>query len=395
MTTPPGRDCSGSPARSVSPASAASPSPGSPVEGMPFPPSRPGAAGQPDAGHLTGGPEYLSGHHAGGGSPPEDLGRRGRVHLAKRQRGIDGTAVGQLLLHLPSFIASVVIVAALSHVLFPAMGWLGILLWLGSGAMAFHRPTERILARHLLNLRHPTPWEQARLEPLWREVTARTGVEGRAYELWVEDSDHLNALAAAGHIVGVTRFSLESLSPGQLAAVLAHELGHHVRGHAWSSLLGQWYAFPGRLVWAVARRLIRLVTIISRRHTGCWAAALLLVVGGIVLLLALSYWFVTLALVVAPYLLAAVARRVELRADHHAAAVGFGPMLVEVLQMMHAAEQGSGRVTAPALSGCGKAVAIDTAPTTRGRRSSFSERLLSSHPDYHTRLHHLAPYLER
>ncbi|MFL4489749.1 M48 family metalloprotease [Streptomyces sp. VTCC 41912] len=103
------------------------------------------------------------------------------------------------------------------------------------GVSPAHRES---LARHLLNLRHPTPGELNRLEPLWREVTARTGVDGRAYELWIEDSDHLNSLAAASHILGVTRFSLERLSDGQLAAVLAHELGHHVRGHAWSFILG-------------------------------------------------------------------------------------------------------------------------------------------------------------
>ncbi|MFI2259788.1 M48 family metalloprotease [Streptomyces tubercidicus] len=84
--------------------------------------------------------------------------------------------------------------------------------------------------------------------------------------------DHLNALAAAGHIVGVTRFSLERLSDGQLAAVLAHELGHHVRGHAWSSLPAQWYAVPGRLVWAVVRKLIRLVTVTGHGRMGAWAS---------------------------------------------------------------------------------------------------------------------------
>ncbi|MCT2591426.1 M48 family metalloprotease [Streptomyces sp. N2-109] len=290
---------------------------------------------------------------------------------------------------------SLAIVAVLSYALLPVMEWLGILLWLASGAMAFHRPTERALARHLLNLRHPTPQERARLEPLWTEVAARTGVEGRAYELWIEDSDRINALAAAGHIVGVTRFALERLSDGQLVAVLAHELGHHVHGHTWSSLLGQWYAFPGRLAWAAARRLVRLAAVLGHGRTGGWKVLLLLVVGGFVLMTALSYWFVVLALVVAPYLLAAVARRAELRADHHAAVSGFAPMLAEVLQMMHAEEQDSGQVAASALSGCGETTVVGRGATARGRRPSLSGKLLSSHPDYHTRLHHLAPYLER
>ncbi|TSB32664.1 M48 family metalloprotease [Streptomyces benahoarensis] len=375
------------------PAAVPFPSPYGPDETIPPPPPYPGSATPSEAAHPAGKPEPQSG--SGKRAPQEGLGRRGRVHLAKRQRGIDATAVGQLLLQLPSFLAGLVIVATLSHLLFPGTGWLGILLWLGSGAMAFHRPTERALARHLLNLRHPTPGELNRLEPLWREVTARTGVEGRAYELWIEDSDHLNALAAAGHIVGVTRFSLERLSDGQLAAVLAHELGHHVRGHAWSLILGQWYAVPGRFAWTAVRRLIRLVTVVGRGRMSFWAAALFLAVGAIVLAVAWEYWFLTLTLVAAPYLLAAVTRRTELRADHHAVAAGFGPMLAEVLHLMQATEREGGHATASALSGCGKTAGIDLGTAARGGRRSLSGKLLSSHPDYYTRLHHLAPYLER
>lgn len=107
--------------------------------------------------------------------------------------------------------------------------WIPTALWLASGALAFHRPTEDLLARYLLGLRRPMPPEAARLEPVWREVTAVAGVDGAVYQLWVEESDDLNAYAAAGHIVGVTRFALEQLPSGQLAAVLAHELGHHMR----------------------------------------------------------------------------------------------------------------------------------------------------------------------
>lgn len=375
------------------PAAAGLSSPRCPDQRIQPPPPYPGRPTPSEAAHHGLKPEQQSGYekHA----PLEGFGHRGRVHLAKRQRGIDATTVVQLLLQLPSCLLGLMIVTTFSHLLFPGMGWLGGLLWLASGGLVFHRPTERVLARHLLNLCHPTPGESDRLEPLWREVTARMGVEGRVYELWIEDSDHLNALAAAGHIVGVTRFSLERLSDGQLAAVLAHELGHHVRGHAWSLLLGQWYAVPGFFAWTAVRRLIRLTIGVGRRGVGFWTAVLLVAVSAIALTLAWKYWFLTLTLVTGPYLLAAVARRTELRADHHAVAAGFGPMLAEVLHMMQAAEREGGHATASALSGCGKTAAIDPPTAARGGRRSLSGKLLSSHPDLHTRLHRLASCVER
>jgi Zn-dependent protease with chaperone function len=322
-----------------------------------------------------------------------DFGRPGRVYLSHRQRGADATAVGQLLLFLPAFVVSLLIVVTISYALLSDVGWVIVVLWLASGALAFHRPTEGVLARHLLNLRYPTPRERARLEPVWREVTARAGIEGRTYELWIEESDDLNALAAAGHIVGVTRFSLENLPSGHLGAVLAHELAHHVGGHAWSSLLGEWYATPGRLAWAAVRRLPRLGITLGRRLNGCLALVLLLAVGSIVLAFALSCWFVILVLVVAPYPLAAVARRSELRADQHAAALGFGPMLAEVLQTMHTQQRETDDAAAASFAARGETDAFGRVIRTHGGRPGPLGRLLASHPDYHTRLHHLAPYL--
>lgn len=130
---------------------------------------------------------------------------------------------------------------------------------------------------------------------------------------------------------------------------------------------------------------------VGHGRMGFWAAVLLVVAGAAVLLVALEYWFVTLTLVAAPYLLAAVTRRAEVRADHHAAAAGFGPTLAEVLHMMQAADRESGSVTASALSGCGKTAAMGTRTPARARRQGPLGKLLSTHPDYHTRLHHLAP----
>ncbi len=308
---------------------------------------------------------------------------RGRVHVSSRQRHTDATAFGNLLLHLPNFLCSLVVVALVSLVL-GDFGLLVILVWLASGALVFHRPTESALARHLLRLRYPTPQERATLEPVWREVTARAGVEGRAYELWVEDSDSLNAVAAAGHIVGVTSFALNRLPNGELAAVMAHELGHHVGGHAWSGLLGHWYALPGRIAWRLLRAVTGFLFHVSRAFSCLGVAFFGLCVGGIAFATISTLYGLPLLLLGMPYALAAVGRRSELRADRHAAALGFAPMLAAVLEKLHQQEQEQEQARlAAAGQGGGEPP-----------KEKAASRLLSSHPDYHTRLHHLQEYLQ-
>jgi Zn-dependent protease with chaperone function len=304
------------------------------------------------------------------------------MHFTARQRWIDVTSMARILLHLPAMLISAGLLLVLGYNVLPQAGWLPTSVWLATGLLAFHQPTENVFARYVLGLRRPTMEEWERLAPVWSRVAADAGVDGRAYELWVEDSDTLNALAAAGHIVGVTRFSLDHLPSGQLAAVLAHELCHHTRGHAWSSLLGYWYAAPARLAWAVARKISAALL----RTGSCLPLVALLIGGGILAALAFKLWFVFLPLLVAPYLLAAVSRRAELRADRLAASLGFAPMLVELLSSMHAMNQPSEPTTGLALS---------VKPTSqRSGTPPLLSRLLSSHPDYHTRLHHLRPFLQ-
>ncbi|NBM19427.1 M48 family metalloprotease [Streptomyces sp. GC420] len=304
---------------------------------------------------------------------------RGRVHIAGRQRRTDAAAVGNLLLHLPNLLCSLFVVGLVS-LFFGDLGFLVVLAWLASGALVFHRPTESAIARRLLHLRHPTTEERARLEPVWREVTARAGVEGRTYELWVEDSDRLNAVAAAGHIVGVTRFALHQLPNGELAAVLAHELGHHVGGHAWSSLLGYWYALPGRVAWRFLRAVCAGLFQVSRAFSCFGMGCVVLLLGGVALATVSTFYGLPLVVLAVPYALAAVGRRAELRADRHAAALGFAPMLAAVLGKLHHQDQ---RREAE-LTARNGGVPVPESPLAT---------LLSSHPDHHTRLHHLRPYL--
>ncbi|MEU6679170.1 M48 family metalloprotease [Streptomyces sp. NPDC046925] len=314
--------------------------------------------------------------------PPEDPDlafRDGRVHITARQRRADALTLGSLLLHLPHVAMSAAVVFLVSYAIDALIGipwWVGVGAWALSGTLVFHRPSERVLARHLFGLRHPTQEEHRRFGPVWREVTARAGVDGNAYQLWVEDSDGINAMAAAGHIVGVTSHSLNELPSAQLGGVLAHELGHHTRGHAWASLLSFWYALPGRIAW---RLLLRLASLVDRLSVGATAAVVTLA-GAALLAVAVATYGLVLLPLVTPYLVAAVARQSELRADRHAAALGFAPQLMAVLRKEQAGQE-SERATAAALG----------SPL---RVPGLIARLLSSHPDLHTRLHHLQQGLD-
>ncbi|MFD4136250.1 M48 family metalloprotease [Streptomyces goshikiensis] len=314
---------------------------------------------------------------------PDDLVRRHapgtRVTYRARQRSVDATAWLRLALHLPAFLLSLGLVLALSVLLDAWLGlpvWLPAPLWLASGALVFNRTVEDRLARHLLRLHRPLPHELAALAPVWREVTARAGVDGSRYQLWIEDSGDLNAFAAAGHLVGVTRYAVENLSPAQLAAVLAHELGHHTGGHAWTALLARWYALPARAAWQLAVRLrpriargLSYGATVALTAAACWCAYLTLA----------ATYGLPLLLLALPWLTAAVARRGELRADAHAAALGFGPTLATLLEQVMAEEEEQERS-----AGASAAAPRGTGPFAR---------LLSSHPDHRTRLHHLQPYL--
>ncbi|MER7321717.1 M48 family metalloprotease [Streptomyces albidoflavus] len=285
-------------------------------------------------------------------------------------------ALSGLLLHLPNFLISLFVMWMLSELL-GAFGFLLILVWVALGALVFHRPAEAMFARHVLRLRRPTPQEQARLALVWQQVASRSGVSGGNYELWIEDSNALNAVAAAGHIVGVTRFAVHRLTDAELAAVLSHELGHHVGGHAWSSLLGYWYALPGRVAWRTLRAFSTFAFRVSRAF-GCLGVAFVVMSVGVLALAAVtSLYGVPLLLLAVPYALAAVGRRAELRADRHAAALGFGPPMTAVLVKMEMEE-----ARRQALAADGKRPELG--PLTRW---------LGTHPDYATRLDHLSPYL--
>ncbi|MFB7245445.1 M48 family metalloprotease [Streptomyces populi] len=378
--------------------SSAPPYPGTAGQAPQYP-GNPGAGGPGPQypGTADPGPQYQGADPRGAGQQPEpkpfiprpavapdDLDYRhqgSRVHLASHQRGADATAIGQLATQIPGALVSLAVVSALAlGICGTVVGWLVVVAWVASGALVFHRPTELRFARHVLKLREPLAEERARLEPIWREVTARAGIEANTYELMVENSDDLNAVAVAGHVVGVTTYSLNKIPSSNLAAVLAHELGHHTGGHAWAGLLGYWYSLPGRLAWAFTRGMARIALTVAGVFSAAATGLLILFMGMFVVAGFLVAWYITVPLVVAPYLLAWAGRLGELRADQQSAALGFAPEMAEVLRHFQAEED-----------------AAKSAAAAQGKKlqePTGLARLLSTHPDNHTRLRALEPYLQ-
>ncbi|MFI1162181.1 M48 family metalloprotease [Streptomyces sp. NPDC020801] len=346
------------------------------------PPTYPGAstAPPPPSGPLP----HAEAPPAPGPEPaPDDLDYRhagARVLVAEHQRGADATAIGRLAVQVPGAVVSLAVVSSIAiGMLGSVLGWIVTLAWLASGALVFHRPAELAFARRVLKLRLPTAEERARLEPVWREVTARAGIEARTYELMVENSDELNAVAVAGHVVGVTTYALNRIPSSNLAAVLAHELGHHTGGHAWAGLLGYWYSLPGRVAWAVMRGLARIAIAVARVFSLAATGFVYLFLGIVVVAGFVGAWYITIPLVAAPYLLAYAGRRGELRADQQAAELGFGRRLAEVIHHFRTEEEA--------------AKAAATAQGQKLQEPGTLARLLSTHPDHDTRLSALEPYL--
>ncbi|GLZ41764.1 M48 family metalloprotease [Actinokineospora sp. NBRC 105648] len=256
----------------------------------------------------------------------------------------DASAVTGVLFALPAFASSLVVVALVARLIWPSTTWavwLVVGLWVLSGAATFLPWVEKALARAMFDMRRPTAAELRRLGPHWAAVCGSAGVDSARYTLWVEQSRDLNAFAAGGRTVAVTRRALD-LPPYALEAILAHELGHHLSGHSRVSLLAWWYELPARgaiFLVALAMRVVLFVGNVFARFgsaAGALAASLLslVILAGMVWL---NPWLLLMPLV-SP-LMAWSSRLGEYRADATAARLGYGPALVDVLSGLLTAEQ--------------------------------------------------------
>ncbi|MFD7185327.1 hypothetical protein ACFV90_35860 [Streptomyces sp. NPDC059904] len=84
------------------------------------------------------------------------------------------------------------------------------------------------------------------------------------------------------------------------------------------------------------RGLARVALAVARASSFAGTGLLYLFMGAFVVSGFIAAWYITIPLVLAPYLLAAAGRRGELRADQQSAALGFAPEMAQVLHHFQA-----------------------------------------------------------
>jgi Zn-dependent protease with chaperone function len=315
----------------------------------------------------------------------------GHGPLAPAGRGLSGTLLGMLAIVVVTWLLSLVVVGPLAYGIGVALtgagrgaALLGAACWTLSAALLLLRPVEARFARMLFPVRRPSGPELARIDPVWRRACHRAGVEPTGYTLRVEDSQLINAFALGVHFVAVTSRALE-LPDELLEAVLAHELGHHRDRHPLAATLGWWYLMPFSLLSWLLRRVRTVTRALYRAFSGLKGrigqisggrplegalglVGVLLILGalllvGVVLLVLLCAVWLPLWLVtgLSRLLSAALSRTSEYAADRRATELGYGPGLIQVLELFALDEQ------------------------RRPRGSRFAWRL-ASHPTCHARI---------
>lgn len=250
-------------------------------------------------------------------------------------RGLTGTTIWMFVPVLAIWAIAAIFaltpIGALLGVLIgdPTAGiWLVIALWTAGAALTFWRPVEDRLGSLVFGLREPTATELERLRPLWDQICAAAKIDPEHYILRIEESNSVNAYAAAGRLVAVTRGGME-LSDRMLLGILAHELGHHRDLHPVAGMLTWWFMLPiGFLDWCL-RIVVNTTSVVLSLFRG-WLILVLWIV--VLSLIALRFLFF-IPVRAAQFFALALGRAAEYAADRHAVDMGYGVGQREALQL--------------------------------------------------------------
>jgi Zn-dependent protease with chaperone function len=216
--------------------------------------------------------------------------------------------------------------------------WLGYGLWALSACLYGLRPVQLALARMLWPVRRPALAEQRRLDQVWSRVLGRADVAEHRFRIWVVDLADVNAHCVGRDLICVTTGALAELGDLELAGVLAHELGHHLRMHTSAAAFLVWVLLPLQALALVGTGLALPLASLGRSLSGYEFAdgpkhRALLTLSRIETLLRTGF--------AAPGMIAfavknAASRRAEYQVDAYAVDLGFGPELLSALRWFEA-----------------------------------------------------------
>lgn len=180
--------------------------------------------------------------------------------------------------------------------------------------------------------RVPTDSEWKRLEPLWNDVCARASLHPQAYLLRMTDQSTINAFASGDSVVSMDQGML-GMDDGAIAAVIAHELGHHTKRHIGGIVLGWWYAKPAQILLNLMLLFINGVLAIGRSCSGCIGIIVLItLLAALVIPTVVLYALLGLSTV----LLRVLGRKTEFEADQFAVDLGLGHEMANALRQLEA-----------------------------------------------------------
>jgi Zn-dependent protease with chaperone function len=215
---------------------------------------------------------------------------------------------------------------------------LGYALWALSACLYGLRPVQLALARLLWPVRRPAAAEQRRLDGVWLRVLRRAAVSEQRFRIWVVDLADVNAHCVGRDLICVTTGALAELGDRELAGVLAHELGHHLRMHTAAAAFLVWVLLPLQAVALLGDALALPLAGCARLLSG---HPLTPAVTRPALLLLSRAETAVRALFAGPGMLAfavknAASRRAEYQVDAYAVDLGFGTELLSALRWFEA-----------------------------------------------------------
>ena len=277
--------------------------------------------------------------------------------------------------------------------------WACYAVWTATAFCYGLRPVQLAMARMLWPLRRPTPAERRRLERVWSRVLANTALPRRRFRLRVVELEEVNAHSVGRDLICVTSGALARLGDRELAGVLAHELGHHLRMHTAASAFLVWVLLPLQAI-ALLGALVAVPVLAAGRWAAEWAAvraeypapgrrepvlhqALARGLEGSGLAIRGMFAAPGVAAFAAKN---AAGRRAEYQVDAFAVEVGLGSELLSALRWFASAEHGPAPVVAPF-----------TAPVPRprgegrpGRRRAAAGAPRPTHPPLEQRMARIA-----